>query len=52
MQMRIYNLKAHEKLFSSQKNSTGINVFLSDFVIEGESHFLEDKIRAITSHLT
>ena len=31
--------EAHEKLFLVRKNSTGINVFLSDFVIEGESHF-------------
>ncbi len=30
---------AHEKLFLVRKNSTGVNVFLSDFVIEGESHF-------------
>jgi len=31
--------EAHEKLFLVRKNSTGVNVFLSDFVIEGESHF-------------
>ena len=30
---------AHEKLFLVRKNSMGVNVFLSDFVIEGESHF-------------
>jgi len=30
---------AHEKLFLVRKNSIGVNVFLSDFVIEGESHF-------------
>ena len=30
---------AHEKLFLVRKNSLGVNVFLSDFVIEGESHF-------------
>ena len=30
---------AHEKLFLVRKNSMGVNVFLSDFIIEGESHF-------------
>ncbi|MDC3115032.1 DUF4270 domain-containing protein [Bacteroidota bacterium] len=30
---------AHEKLFLVRKNPMGVNVFLSDFVIEGESHF-------------
>ena len=30
---------AHEKLFLVRKNTMGVNVFLSDFVIEGESHF-------------
>ena len=30
---------AHEKLFLVRKNSMGVDVFLSDFVIEGESHF-------------
>ena len=30
---------AHEKLFLVRKNSMGVNVLLSDFVIEGESHF-------------
>ena len=30
---------AHEKLFLVRKNSIGVNVFLSDFVTEGESHF-------------
>ena len=30
---------AHEKLFLVRKNFMGVNVFLSDFVIEGESHF-------------